>query len=161
MLIKTKLTPTVLIAAIFLFASIFFYTVNSGPSSSLMDVENTAYACGVGSSQVRTSIDFSCHGNSCVNPLQPKGAVFPSCKYKSLSPIADILFSLIRFLSVGVGLVIIDSMVVAGIQYMSSRGEPQGTQAAITRIRSNIIALLIFIFAYAILSFVVPPGYIL
>lgn len=74
------------------------------------------------------------------------------------NPILDIVFAFMRFLSVGAGLVIIGSMIVAGIQYTTSRGDPQATGAAIKRIVSNASALAFFVFAYAILNWLVPNG---
>lgn len=97
--------------------------------------KGNGYCCG-SDPAVQVSIDFGCKG---------KG-----------NPILDMTFAVIRFLSVGVGLVIVGSMVWAGIQYTASRGEPQGTEEAIKRIRSNVTALVLFIFAYAILNYVVP-----
>ncbi len=72
------------------------------------------------------------------------------------NPIADALFGFIRFLSAGVGLIIIGSIIMGGIQYTGSRGEPQATAMAINRIRSSVFALFLFIFAYAILNYLVP-----
>ena len=96
------------------------------------------YVCGDNShgGAVHTEIDFGCKGAG--------------------NPIADLLFAILRFLSDGVGLVLVASMVWAGIQYTSSRGDPQATAAALRRVRANVIALILFIFAYAILNFVVP-----
>lgn len=68
----------------------------------------------------------------------------------------DLLFAIIRFLSVGVGLVIVASMVYAGVQYIGSRGDPNANALAIKRIQSNVTALLIFIFSYALLNYVIP-----
>lgn len=68
-------------------------------------------------------------------------------------------FGIIRFLSLGVGIVVIASIVVAGIQYTTSRGDPQATVRAVARIRSAVGALIIFIFAYAILNYVIPYGF--
>ena len=68
----------------------------------------------------------------------------------------DALFAIIRFLSIGVGLVIIGSLVVAGIQFTSSRGDPQGSANALKRVQSTFIALLLFLFTYAILNYIVP-----
>ncbi len=98
--------------------------------------------CGGGSgySAVPTSINFGC---------SQKG-----------NPITDLLFAVIRFLSAGVGLVIIASVIVGGIQYIVARGDPNGTQAAVKRLISSTIALLVFIFAYAILNYVVPGGFL-
>jgi hypothetical protein len=76
------------------------------------------------------------------------------------NPIADALFGIIRFLSAGVGLVIVGSIIVGGIQYTGSRGDPQSTAMAINRIRSSLFALLIFIFAYAILNYIIPAGFL-
>lgn len=89
------------------------------------------------------------------NPVDP--VIDLGCKGQG-NPILDIVFAVMRFMSVGAGLIIIGSMVVAGIQYTSSRGDPQATGAAIKRIVSNASALAFFIFAYAILNWLVPNG---
>lgn len=93
------------------------------------------YCCGK-DPQVQVSINLGCKGEG--------------------NPILDLIFAIIRFLSIGVGLVITASMVWAGIQYTASRGDPNATSEAIKRLQSNVVALLIFIFAYAILNYVVP-----
>jgi hypothetical protein len=77
------------------------------------------------------------------------------CRGKG-NPIADMAFAVIRVLSAGVGLVVIGSIVVGGIQYSASRGDPQATAQAINRIRSSFYALLIFIFGYALLNYIIP-----
>lgn len=77
------------------------------------------------------------------------------CKGKG-NPVADMLFAFIRILSDGVGLIVVGSIVVGGIQYSASRGDPQATAAAINRIRSSVFALLIFIFGYALLNYIIP-----
>jgi hypothetical protein len=65
-------------------------------------------------------------------------------------------FAIVKFLSDGVGLVVIASLIVGGIQFTASRGDPQATATAIRRIRSNVGAFLLFIFAYVILNYIVP-----
>jgi len=87
-------------------------------------------------SQFTTVIDFGCEG---------KGPA-----------ILDLIFGVIKFLTDGVGLVVVASIIYAGIQYIVSTGDPQATATAVKRIRSSIVALLLFIFAYAILNYVVP-----
>lgn len=91
-----------------------------------------------GDNRIKLSIDIGCKGIG--------------------NPILDALFAIIRFLTLGVGLVLIGSMIVAGIQYTASRGDPQATAKAIGRMTSNVTALLLFIFTYAILNWVVPAG---
>ncbi len=85
---------------------------------------------------VKTTINIGCQGRG--------------------NPIMDATFGIIHFLSNGVGLVLIGSLVYAGVQYTLSRGDPQATAAAINRIRSTIQALLIFILAYALLNYLIP-----
>lgn len=99
-----------------------------------------ASSCGGGNQSVNTSINFGCSNSG--------------------NPIADFTFSIIRFLSVGVGIVLVLSLIIAGIQYMTAGGEPQSMAKAKSRIMSTVIALLVYIFAYTILNFVVPGGLI-
>lgn len=91
--------------------------------------------CG-GSHPVSTAIDFGCDS---------KG-----------NPQADLIFAIIRWLSAGVGVVVVLSIVVGGLQYIGSQGEPNNTAKAVERIRNAIIALLIYIFSVAIIDFIVP-----
>lgn len=94
------------------------------------------HACGAGSDTYVPSIELGCKG---------KG-----------NPIMDLLFAIIRFLSYGVGLVIVGSLTYAGIQYTGSRGDPNANAQAVKRIQANVVALLLFVFAYAILNYLVP-----
>lgn len=96
----------------------------------------TNYSCGGASDRVYTSIDLGC---------THKG-----------NPITDLVFAIIRLLSDGVGIIVIASVIVGGIQYTTSGGDPNATAKAMGRIKSALTALLIFIFAYAILNYVVP-----
>lgn len=91
-----------------------------------------------GENGVKISIDIGCRGQG--------------------NPIVDMLFAFIRFLSIGVGLVIVASIIVAGIQYTTSQGDPNATAKALGRVSSSAIALLIYIFAAALLNFVIPAG---
>jgi hypothetical protein len=92
--------------------------------------------CGEGDTTVHTSINIGCKGQG--------------------NPILDLMFALIRFLSIGVGIVVIGSIVVAGIQYTASRGDPSATAKALTRIYSTVAALAIYLFSYAILNWLIP-----
>jgi hypothetical protein len=64
----------------------------------------------------------------------------------------------INFLAALVGVAVTISIVVGGIQYASSAGDPQAAAAAKARIRNAIIALITFIFLYALLNFLIPGG---
>jgi hypothetical protein len=78
-----------------------------------------------------------------------------NCKGQG-NPILDMLFGIIKFMSYGIGLVIVGSLVYAGIQYTGSRGDPNAVAQALKRIQANVFALLLFIFAFAIVNYLVP-----
>jgi TRAP-type C4-dicarboxylate transport system permease small subunit len=110
---------------------------------ALTTIPGTSYAtttCGSGDTKTTTAIDIGCQG---------KG-----------NAIADMLFAIIRILSYGVGLVVIASIVLAGIQYSASQGNPQETAKAVNRIRSSVFALLIYIFGFAILNYLIPGAFL-
>jgi hypothetical protein len=103
--------------------------------------QNTApYWCGGPNDRVYMSINIGCKGAG--------------------NALTDMTFAIIRFLSVGVGLIIIGSTVWAGLQYTLSRDDPGGVAKAKERLQNNFIALLVFIFAAAILNFVVPGQFL-
>lgn len=116
----------------------------TGTASAVINVNQTQpgagqYTCGAPPDDVKVSINFGCKGQG--------------------NATTDATFAIIRVLSAGVGLIIIGSFVVAGIQYTTSRGDPGAAAKAITRIRNNFYALLIYIFAAAMLNFVIPQGF--
>lgn len=92
---------------------------------------------------VKTVFDFGCLG--------AKGP-------KNLSPIKDFAYAIIRFLSIGVGIAIVLSIIYAGIQYSSSMGNPEATGKAKNRIQQTMIGFFIYIFAFSILQYLIPGG---
>lgn len=123
-------------------------TTATGPEGSLTQIVVPTTAgkdqCGKGDKAVQVGFNIGCRGEA-----------YPR---DNLNPIVDMAFALFRFLSIGVGLVVIGSIIVAGIQYSASRGNPQATEAAIKRISSAIIGLLLYIFMFSIINFIVPGG---
>lgn len=73
-------------------------------------------------------------------------------------PIVDYLVKFINGLSALVGIVVVIMIAVGGIQYSSSRDNPQQVSAAKNRIRNAIIALLLYLFMYAFLQWLIPGG---
>jgi hypothetical protein len=92
---------------------------------------------------------------TCGNNPKVEVSIGIGCRGKG-NPIADMVFAIIRVLSAGVGIVVVGSIVVGGIQYSASRGDPQATAMAVNRIRSSLFALLIFVFGYALLNYIIP-----
>ncbi len=115
-------------------------SVQPGYNSPGCNTATCGHQCGGGSNSYTPSVDIGCKGIG--------------------NPIMDALFGIIRFLSLGVGLIVIGSIIVGGIQYTASRGEPQATALAINRIRASLFALIIYIFAYAALNYIIP-GWVL
>lgn len=85
-----------------------------------------------------------------------------NCKSSSLSQcgiMTQYVYPLINFLTALVGVAVTISIIVGGIQYASSAGDPQAASAARKRITNAIIALVVFIFLYSLLNFLMPGGF--
>ena len=94
--------------------------------------------CGSGDDAVKTNFDFGCEGEG--------------------GSIQDLAYAFIRFLSIGVGLVLAASIIYAGIQYTASQGNPEKTSEAKNRIYNAIIALVFYLLIFAIIQYLVPGG---
>jgi len=104
---------------------------------------------------VKTRFDFGCLGTDFDKLAEGQK---DASDIKNMSPILDLAFSFVRFLSIGVGIVMAASMRMSAIQYSMSEGNAEVTQKAKARIRSASMGFIIYIFAYAILQFVIPGG---
>lgn len=104
------------------------------------------YQCGNlkdADSNFKTKFNFGCVGE--------KGPA-------NLNPILDLVFAFVRFLSVGVGIVIILALIMSGIQYSGSEGNPEASAKAKKRAQNALIGLVIYMFAWSILQFIIPGG---
>lgn len=91
----------------------------------------------------KTKFNFGCLGEKATQPI---------------NPIQDLVFAFVRFLSTGVGIVIIIALIMAGIQYSASEGNPEASAKAKKRAQNALIGLLVYMFAWAILQFIIPGG---
>lgn len=64
----------------------------------------------------------------------------------------------IKLLAGLVGIIVVVSIVVAGIQYSSAGGDPSKVVAARKRITNALIALLAYLFMFAFLQWLLPGG---
>lgn len=84
------------------------------------------------------------------------------CKDSSLDRsncgIVRYLVFFINILSAVVGIVVTGTIIMGGIQYSTSGGDPSKIQAAKKRVFNGIFALIAFIFSYAFLQYIVPGG---
>jgi hypothetical protein len=77
---------------------------------------------------------------------------------KNCDLIQNFINPFINLLAALVGVAVTISIVVGGIQYSNSGGDAQAVAAAKARIRNAIIALITFIFLWALLDFLIPGG---
>lgn len=112
------------------------------------------------SSGSSTSASDSCHSDTtdqqtnCRNCQQ--GGSAQDCLgsnpiVKDINLIVDVLAGL-------VGVVAVVMIVVGGIQYSLARNNPQATAGARTRILNAVIAMIAFMFIWALLQYLVPGG---
>lgn len=66
----------------------------------------------------------------------------------------------IKFLSAGVGIIVTIMIIVAGIQYTTAGSDPQKVSAAKGKITNAVIALVTYIFLFALLQWLWPGGII-
>lgn len=64
----------------------------------------------------------------------------------------------IRLLGALIGIVVVISLVVGGIQYSASSGDPGKISAAKSRISNSLIALLAYFFLFFFLQWLIPGG---
>lgn len=95
--------------------------------------------------------DKAITGGNCADTAT--GQVTSNCDLvkKFIQPFID-------FLSAFVGVAVVISIIIGGIQYGSSAGDPQKVTMAKNRIRNSIIALVTFIFLLSLLNFLIPGG---
>lgn len=82
------------------------------------------------------------------------------CKTENIqdNPIIRYLTAGINFLTAGVGVVTTGAIVVGGIRYITSRGNPQATASAVKIISNAVIAIIGYVFGYAFLNWIIPGG---
>ena len=72
------------------------------------------------------------------------------------NPIYGYLRGIIIFLGGAIGLAVIITIIVAGIQYSSSAGNPANITKAKERLTNAVIGLVLYLFLAAILRYLVP-----
>lgn len=104
-----------------------------------------AAGCPEGSVEVSVSVDGTSH---CVGNTKSTNP--------SDNPIYIYLRGIIVFLGGLIGLAVVISIIVAGIQYSASNGNPQNVAKAKERLVNAVIGLLLYIFLAAILRYLIP-----
>jgi len=100
-------------------------------------------------------IRVNCDDTAIVDPAATSG----NCKdIQKCDLITKYINPLVNLLSALVGVAVVISIIIGGIQYSQSAGDPQKAAMARNRIRNAILALIAFIFLYAMLNFLIPGG---
>lgn len=82
----------------------------------------------------------------------------PCSNLSSCPLIQNYVDPLVTFLTAVVGVAVVISIIIGGIQYTSSAGDPSKAGAAKDRIRNAIIALVVYILLFGLLNFLIPGG---
>jgi Type IV secretion system pilin len=89
-------------------------------------------------------------------PFTPGGGSISCTDHGGL--IMNYLILLIQYISGLVALYVVLMIVIGGVQYISSAGNPGAISAAKNRITNAIIALVLFLMMFTIMNFIVPGG---
>ena len=91
-------------------------------------------------------------------PSKPTGDPAITCTADNCDLIAKYVNPAINLFSLVFGLVAVISLILGGIQYSASEGDPQKTAQAKNRLYSTLIAIFAYLFLYAFLQFLIPGG---
>jgi hypothetical protein len=80
------------------------------------------------------------------------------CGKKNCDFVGKYINPAIELFSLIFGLVAVISLILGGIQYSTSEGDPQKAAAAKKRIFNTVLAVVAYLFLYAFLQFLVPGG---
>lgn len=93
--------------------------------------------------------------------IQGDQAAYESCNtVEGCDFVTKFINPTIKFLTAGVGLIVTAMVIVAGIQYSTAGADPQKVSAARKKIINALIALVTYIFFFAILQWLLPKGLI-
>ena len=80
------------------------------------------------------------------------------CDQGNCDLIAKYVNPILNVLTVAFGLIAVISLILGGIMYITSEGDPQKASRAKTRIFNTIVAVVAYMFLYAFLQFLIPGG---
>lgn len=80
------------------------------------------------------------------------------CPNSGRGIIWDVLSVAVNFLAAGVGLAVVAGIVFGAVTYATAAGSADQAKKGIGYVTNAVIALLLFVFMYAIINFLVPGG---
>ena len=134
-------------------------TTQQGPPAPGFDINSCPYAAAGTSGSSSGSGGSSGSGSSSTGASGSDSAALSSCADANKCDfVKKFLNPVIKFLSAGVGLIVIIMIIVGGIQYSAAGGDAQKVVAARRRVSNALLALLVYIFLFAILNWLIPGG---
>jgi hypothetical protein len=135
-------------------------SMKNGESVGSDGQPNGNAGCVIGNEAVCATADGDCGNpaNTCTDPATSKCQGTSTSTSDNCNLIKDYVDPFIGFLAALVGVSVVISIVIGGIQYGSSAGDSARVNAAKNRIRNSIIALIAFVFLFALLNFLIPGG---
>lgn len=160
---KNKISKTITFTRLFGVTALLFISMAVGAghvqaaassSSGTQSCANATAASKVASCQSPAQ----CPNNESVCCVTTQSGHTTACSTTSNSIINNYLNPIINFLAAGVGIIVVIMVVVGGVQYTASGGDPNAAAEARKRITNGLIALVTFAFMYSILEFIIPGG---
>ena len=97
----------------------------------------------------------------------PGSALAANCQDSSQSglqqclqtnPIVKDINTIVNFLSAGVGIVVVATIITGGIQYTLAGDSPEATSKAKQRITNGLIALVAYLLIFTFVQWLIPGG---
>lgn len=88
----------------------------------------------------------------------PKKTNVIPCVNGGNGSIWNLLTVFVNFLAAGVGVAVLIGIIFGAFLYASAGGSADQAKRGIGYVRNALIALLLFIFMYAIINFIIPGG---
>jgi hypothetical protein len=128
-----------------LFGSLLAATLMLGfVSPAAAQTDQKTVKCGTD----QVAVGVAINGNNCVD----KGTTVEN------NIIIVWLSSIIKFLTVGIGIAATGGVVYGGFLYLTAQGNAGKTQKGIATIMNALIGVLLYALAFAIINFLVPGG---
>lgn len=137
-IVRSSLLAITAFVACFMLANQPALAAAEGPDSSL----SGANSCATGAED---NCDAEPGQSACATSVSQCGTV-------------QVIKAIIAFFIAFAGLAVVISIIIGGIQFSMSSGDPSKATAARRRIINAIIALIFFFFLFALLNFLIPGG---
>jgi hypothetical protein len=152
---KQKLTSKIAVGINSLFVMVLLVVGLFVPITAYAQVNSTASIVNTGTQYVAATDDQG-HPDD-----EVKSEIKKDCEGPDLNSncqIVEYLLIFINVLTAAFAVIVIIVIIIAGIQYSASAGDPQAVAAAKQRITNALIAIAVFGGMYGFLQWIVPGG---